>query len=293
MNQYIGLGQGGVIFEVIVSMLLLANYRFSARISPVMKPVVLVTNDDGIDSEGLLALRDSLCEMGRVVVVAPDRQRSAASHALTLHRPLRVTKVEDDFYSIDGTPTDCVNISLNGLLDVRPSIVVSGINKGGNMGEDLFYSGTVAAAREAALLRVPSMAVSIEAKDGFIFEPAASFARQFAAHLVENPPEQGEFFNVNLPNLPAEQIKGIRVTRQGKRIYGETVVRKTDPRGREYFWIGTAIDGFESVEGSDIDAVYQGYISITPLHLDMTHHSGLRGFGESIPARDWLDALKR
>jgi len=258
-----------------------------------MRPLILVTNDDGISSEGLLALADALAQIGRVVVVAPDREKSAVSHALTLHRPLRLTEVRRDFYSLDGTPTDCVNLAINGFLDEKPALVVSGINKGGNLGEDIFYSGTVAAAREATLLKVPAVAVSVEARENFIFDAAAGFARLFAAYLLENPPEPNVFFNVNLPNLPASEIKGVRITRQGKRIYGEAVVRKVDPRGREYFWIGTSASGFEPIEGSDIEAVYQGYISITPLHLDMTHYPTLERMADAMPEGEWLDALTR
>jgi len=255
-----------------------------------MKPVILVTNDDGIDSEGLIALANVLKALGRVIIVAPDRQQSAVSHALTLHRPLRITKIKDDFYSIDGTPTDCVNLSINGLLEVRPNLVVSGINDGANMGDDMFYSGTVAAAREAALLRVSAFAISVEmeTKKGltFLFKPAANFAKKFAKYILKNPLEPQVYFNVNMPNLPEKKIRGVKVTRQGKRIYGgESIIHKKDPRGRDYFWIGGADVGYEPLGNSDIEAVYGGYISVTPLYLDMTHYPSIERIGRALSRR--------
>lgn len=263
-----------------------------------MKPAILVTNDDGVDSEGLTALVESLGKIARVIVVAPDRERSAASHALTLHRPLRITKVKKDFYTVDGTPTDCVHLAIKGLLKVKPELVVSGINKGANMGDDIFYSGTVAAAREAALLKVSAFAISVEMETKKcstpLVRPAADFARKFAEYLLKNPPEPNVYFNVNLPNLPAKKIKGVKVTRQGKRIYGgESIVHKKDPRGRDYFWIGGADVGFESLDNSDIEAVYDGYVSVTPLYLDMTHHPSIGRIKRALSANNWLGDAKR
>lgn len=263
-----------------------------------MEPVILVTNDDGIDSQGLISLADSLRALGRVVIVAPDRQQSAVSHALTLHRPLRVTKIKEDFYTIDGTPTDCVNLSINGLLSVKLNLVVSGINSGANMGDDMFYSGTVAAAREAALLKVSAFAISVEMeiRKGLtcLFKPAANFARNFAKYILANPPEPMVYFNVNVPNLPQKKIKGVKVTRQGKRIYGgESIIHKKDPRGRDYFWIGGADVSYEPLGNSDIEAVYSGYISVTPLYLDMTHYPSIERVGRALSRRGWLSEAKQ
>lgn len=257
-----------------------------------------MTNDDGIDSQGLTALVKSLGEIGRVIVVAPDRERSATSHALTLHRPLRITKLKKDFYVVDGTPTDCVHLAIKGFLKVVPELVVSGINRGANMGDDIFYSGTVAAAREAALLKVSAFAISVETETKKcttpLFKPAADFAKRFAQYLLKNPPEPNVYFNVNLPNLPAKKIKGVKVTRQGKRVYGgESIIHKKDPRGRDYFWIGGAEVGFEPLENSDIEAVYSGYISVTPLYLDMTHHPSISRIRRAFFKGNWLSDAKR
>ncbi len=236
---------------------------------------ILVTNDDGIHSKGIKALSDALKELGDVYVVAPDRERSAAGHSLTIHHPLRVEELSENRFSVDGTPTDCVNLAVNGLLPVRPDLVVSGINKGGNLGDDITYSGTVSAAMEGTLLGIPSVAVSLATKRDFIFGPAARFARKVAAYILDHGIPSDTLLNVNVPNLPEEEIKGYRVTRQGKRVYGDAAVEKVDPRGRKYYWIGGDDLGFEHVEDSDFQAVFDGYISITPLHLDLTNYRSM------------------
>jgi len=236
---------------------------------------ILVTNDDGIFSEGLKALSEALSCLGDVFVVAPDRERSAAGHSLTLHHPLRVEEVSKNNFSVDGTPTDCVNLAMNGMLPVRPDMVVSGINKGGNMGDDITYSGTVAAALEGTLLGVPSIAVSLAAKKGFVFETAARFAADVAGEVMERGLPKDTLLNINVPNIAEGEIKGRRITRQGKRVYGDAIVEKVDPRGRKYFWIGGDLLGFEPMEDSDCQAVSEGYISITPLHLDLTNYESM------------------
>jgi 5'-nucleotidase len=236
---------------------------------------ILVTNDDGIFSEGLKALSEVLSGLGDVFVVAPDRERSAAGHSLTLHHPLRVEEVSKNSFSVDGTPTDCVNLAMNGMLPVRPDMVVSGINKGGNMGDDITYSGTVAAALEGTLLGVPSIAVSLAAKKDFVFERAARFAADTAAMVMERGLPKDTLLNINVPNLVESEIRGCRITRQGKRVYGDAIVEKVDPRGRKYFWIGGDLLGFEPMEDSDCQAVSEGYISITPLHLDLTNYESM------------------
>lgn len=238
--------------------------------------LILITNDDGVHSPGLSALVDALAKLGRVVVVAPDRERSAAGHSLTLHSPLRADEIRTDVIAVDGTPTDCVNLGIHGLLSERPALVVSGINKGGNMGDDITYSGTVSAAMEATLMGVPAMAVSLSADsfsyDDFYFSGQAAYALSQKILDYGLPPDT--FLNVNVPKgRPA----GAQMTRQGKRRYGDVVVENLDPRGRKYYWIGGGELGFENVEGTDFHAVHEGYVSITPLHLDMTNYTSFAG----------------
>ncbi|WP_432821375.1 5'/3'-nucleotidase SurE [Trichloromonas sp.] len=242
---------------------------------------ILVTNDDGILSAGITALARSLSVLGQVTVVAPDRERSAVGHALTLHSPLRAEEIRPGFIAVDGTPTDCVHLGIHGLLDARPDLVVSGINKGGNLGDDITYSGTVSAAMEATLMGVPAFAVSLVG-DSFNeedFTGAANFAAHLAAIVTKNTLPIDTFFNVN---VPAGVPHGVRMTRQGKRIYEDVVTEKRDPRGRKYYWIGGGELGFHDTEGTDFNAIHAGYISITPLHLDLTNYRSfqtLSGWG--------------
>lgn len=236
--------------------------------------LILITNDDGIHSAGLQALADRLQSFGRVVVVAPDRERSAVGHALTLHVPLRAEEIATDRWAVSGTPTDAVNLGIHGLLKEKPNLVISGINKGGNMGDDLTYSGTVAAAMEATLMGVPAMAVSMVGPDFKYadFACAANVARQLASTVIEHGLPADTFINVNVPNTPPH---GIRLTRQGKRFYEETVIRNRDPRGRSYYWIGAGALSFQNLEGTDFHAVHHGYVSVTPLHMDLTNYAAL------------------
>jgi 5'-nucleotidase len=239
--------------------------------------VILVSNDDGIHSEGLSALEHALAELGAVFVVAPDRERSAASHSLTLHRPLRVVQLAERRWAVDGTPTDCVNLAVNGVLPRRPALVVSGINKGANLGDDVTYSGTVSAAMEGTLLSIPSVAVSLVGRDGFDFSAASRFTRVLAAHVLAQGLPRDTLLNVNVPDRPAGELRGFALTRQGRRRYGDVIVEKVDPRGRKYYWIGGDDLGFVEEEGTDFSAVSHGLISITPIHLDMTNYAS---FGE-------------
>ncbi|RMG56941.1 MAG: 5'/3'-nucleotidase SurE [Deltaproteobacteria bacterium] len=240
------------------------------------KPLILVSNDDGIHSEGLIILARRLKQVGRVVVVAPDRERSAVSHSLTLQRPLRIERIKPGFYAVDGTPTDCVNLAINRFLREKPSLVVSGINKGGNLGDDITYSGTVSAAIEGTILGVPSFAVSLVSRNDYRFEVAAKVAVALASEIISRGLPKDTLLNVNVPNVPEEEIKGVKFTRQGKRIYSDAVIEKTDPRGKKYYWIAGEEIGYERIRGSDIVAVRNNYISITPLHLDMTNYRSLR-----------------
>jgi 5'-nucleotidase len=237
------------------------------------RPRILVTNDDGIYSEGLRKLAAALRPIGEVTVVAPDREQSAASHALTLNRPLRLIQLEEREWIVDGTPTDCVNLAVMYLLkQERPNLVVSGINFGPNLGDDVTYSGTISAAFEGALLNIPSIAFSALIGEHFSFDRCAAFAARMTRLLLEEERDPGIVLNVN---FPVEEFRGVRVTRLGKRIYSEGVVERLDPRGKKYFWIGGEPPVWHLGEGTDFQAVEEGFVSITPLHLDLTHHASI------------------
>jgi 5'-nucleotidase len=237
------------------------------------KPVILVSNDDGIFSEGIKALASALRRIGSVYIVAPDRERSAASHSLTLHRPLRVTEVSKQTYAVDGTPTDCINLAVHGVLTVKPDLVVSGINRGINLGEDVSYSGTVSAAMEGTLLDIPSIAISLEGRDTFDFKAAAKVAVMLARHVLKTGLPKDTLINVNVP--ARKKIKGYKVTHLGKRFFNDVVVEKLDPRGKKYYWIGGDVDRWEGGKECDFFAIEKGYVSVTPLHLDLTNYSSL------------------
>jgi 5'-nucleotidase len=237
-------------------------------------PLILLSNDDGIHSEGLQALVNAVTAHGRVVVVAPDREQSAVSHALTLHRPLRIDEVAPGRYTVDGTPTDCVNLAINGILQERPALVVSGINKGANLGDDVTYSGTVSAAMEGTLLGVPSIAVSQIGRGPYDFRIAAGFAGELVSRVVAHPLPADTLLNVNVPQFTnGEQPTGVALTRMGRRRYGDAVIEKVDPRGRKYYWIGGQELSFVEEEGTDFHAVSRGSISVTPIHLDLTNYA--------------------
>jgi 5'-nucleotidase len=234
--------------------------------------LILVTNDDGIHAEGLIALERRVWPLGEIYTVAPEREQTSMSHALTLHRPLRVREVGPRRLAIDGTPTDCVKLALTGLLPIRPDLVISGINKGPNLGDDIIYSGTVSAALEAALLGIPAIAVSLVSFESLKFDAAAEFAAVLVQRLKERGITPQMLLNVNVPAVPREDIKGWRFTRQGKRHYSENIVERVDPRGKKYYWIGGDDLGFDQDAGTDCMAVHEGYISVTPLQVDMTNY---------------------
>lgn len=234
---------------------------------------ILLTNDDGVHAPALEPLRRALSALGTVTIVTPDRDQSATSHSLTLNRPLRIHQHGERRYSIDGTPTDSVLIAFHGLLDEKPDLVVSGINHGPNMGEDVFYSGTVAAAIEGAMQGTPAIAVSLVTREVADFEAPARFVARLAAETLERGLPAKGVLNVNLPHRPWEEILGVRWTTLGTRVYSDTLIAKTDPRGRAYYWIGGADPVWEPREGSDFHAVDAGYISVTPLSLDLTDHA--------------------
>lgn len=235
---------------------------------------ILITNDDGVYSEGLRLLARALAPLGEVTVVAPDREQSATGHSLTLHRPLRLQKIEANWYAVDGTPTDCVNLAVLWLLkDARPDLIVSGINFGLNLGDDVTYSGTVSATFEGTLLGIPSVAFSQEIAEGYSFERAATFAGSFVAELLSESLRPDLLLNVN---LPAGEFHGLSFTRLGRRVYQQVVVEKEDPRGRKYYWIAGTPE-WQSESGTDHEAVASGRVSVTPLHLDLTDYRGLEG----------------
>lgn len=236
-------------------------------------PRFLVTNDDGIYSEGIRKLADALRPLGEVMIVAPDREQSAASHALTLNRPLRLLQIEENEWIVDGTPTDCVNLALLHIMrDERPDMVVSGINFGPNMGDDVTYSGTISAAFEGSLLGVPSIAFSALVGEHFSFDPCAEFAATFVAEALETHRDPRIVLNVN---FPVGSFSGVRITSLGRRTYTAGAIERLDPRGRKYYWIGGEPPVWDPTEGTDIEAVRAGIISVTPLHLDMTHHRSI------------------
>lgn len=247
---------------------------------------ILVTNDDGIHSAGIIALAEALEALGDVLVVAPAHEMSAASHSLTLTRPLRIEKIDANHFSVDGTPTDCVTLAMNHLFkDELPDLVVSGINKGGNLGDDVTYSGTVAGALEASIYGLPGIAMSLVQRTNFDFADAAQFAADLAGRVLGNGLPRGTLLNVNVPPGP---IRGVRVTRQGTKILRPTIIEGTDPRQRKYYWIGEESLTWNEEEGTDYDALRHGLVSITPLRNDLTDYRVL----EDFRLREWEIALE-
>ncbi len=244
---------------------------------------ILVSNDDGVYSPGLRALAEAMRPLGRVVVVAPDRDRSGASNSLTLARPLRPRLLSEDVWSVDGTPTDCVHLALTGLLPYRPSIVLSGINHGPNLGDDVLYSGTVAAATEGRSLGLPAIAVSIESHDPEHLDSACRAVRLLVEGMGHHPFPPDTLLNVNVPDRPWEAIRGMRATRLGKRHPSAPMVADRDPRGKPIYWIGMAGEAVDEGEGTDFQALREGYISVTPIHFDMTRYDALGPLGTWLP----------
>ena len=235
---------------------------------------ILVSNDDGIHSEGLLALARALERITEVWVVAPDREQSAVSHSLSMGRPLRrkrVTPLGPRFFAVNGTPTDCILLGVSKILPERPRLIVSGINKGENLGEDITYSGTVSAAIEGTILGIPSFAISLVARKNFHFNHAASFAVRLAKNLLRHGLPRNTFLNVNIPGR--KKPRSYKITRMGKRIYGEAVQEKLDAGGKRYYIIGGNDPGYADTENSDFRAIAKDVISITPLHLDWTNYA--------------------
>lgn len=240
-----------------------------------MKPLILVTNDDGIHAQGLTALLEAMNELGDVYVVAPDRERSAVSHALTLHRPLKAQELRAQIYSVNGTPTDCIALAVHKILPRKPDLVAAGINRGANLGDDLTYSGTVSAAIEGTILGVPSFAISLAGDRPFLYQSAAPFAIEVARYILDKQLPYDTLLNVNVPNKPKETLKGIRITKQGKRIYDNAIQEIYSPWGEKHYWIGGGKPYWEHGEDFDMQSVMDGYVSVTPVHLDMTNYAAL------------------
>ncbi len=243
---------------------------------------ILVSNDDGYFAPGITLLAEALRQLGEVTVFAPERDRSGSSNSLTLDRPLTVRRAPNGFFSVNGTPTDCVHIAVTGVLEFSPDIIVSGINLGANMGDDTIYSGTVAAAAEGYLLGIPALAVSLTSKAGEHFESAIGIALQLVERFRRDPPAEPVLLNVNVPDVEASRLRGIEITRLGKRHKAEPVIKLQTPRGETAYWIGPAGGAQDAGPGTDFHAVDHCKVSVTPLRLDLTHTA-------QLPlAREWL-----
>lgn len=252
----------------------------------IKKPLILISNDDGVYAPGLTALFRAMQNIGRPVIIAPEQDNSAASHSLTMRRPLRVKKIDTDIYAIDGTPTDCVTIGIGKVLEEKPALVVSGINPGGNLGDDISYSGTVSAAIEATMLGVPAFAISLAGERPFNYETAALFAEKLAKLILRRGLPKDTLLNVNVPNLAAEEIAGARFTRQGRRIYDGAIKETFDPWGKKHYWIGGGIPSWDNGQDTDAYAILAKSISVTPLHLDLTNHDAL-----AYLTREWQQEI--
>lgn len=251
--------------------------------------LILVTNDDGVHSPGIIALYKAMKGLGDARIVAPDRERSAAGHSLTLHRPLKADEIRENVFSVNGTPTDCVTVAINKLLPERPALVVSGINKGTNLGDDITYSGTVSAAIEGTIFGVPSIAFSLISDKHYHYDTASFFARQIASFVLEHSLPYDTLLNVNIPNIRKEAVRGIKFTRQGKRVYDNSIQETYNPWGEKHYWIGGGRLYWEHGEDTDMEAVQSNYISITPIHLDLTNYEALAYLREKWSLTDLVD----
>ncbi len=245
---------------------------------------ILLSNDDGYFAPGLAALAETLALLAKVTVVAPERDRSGASNSLTLDRPLAVRRASNGFFYVNGTPTDCVHLAVTGLLDSLPDIVISGVNHGANMGDDTIYSGTVAAATEGFLLGIPSLAISLVAQGGDHFATAAQVAADMVKRFERRPVAQPALLNINVPDVPYDQLHGLEVTRLGKRHKAEPVVKSTTPRGETVYWVGAAGGAQDAGAGTDFNAVTRMRVSVTPLQVDLTQFTQLQTI------RDWIES---
>ncbi len=238
-------------------------------------PLILVVNDDGVYAPGIRALREAVEPLGQVVIVAPERDKSAVSHSLTMNRPLKVREIEPDIYTLDGTPTDCVCLALNKILDRQPDLIVSGINPGPNLGDDISYSGTVSAAIEGTMYGVPSLAFSMAGEFASDFSVAVDVAWKLASMALQFSLPKNTLLNINIPDQPGSTLKGIRFVRQGRRLYKNSIQNINDPWGRLHYWIGGGIAHCCGGKDTDDQAILDGYVSVTPIQLDLTNHEGI------------------
>lgn len=243
---------------------------------------ILLSNDDGYFAPGLAALADALSVLGEIVVVAPEQNRSGASNSLTLDRPLFLKTAANGFHFVNGTPTDCVHLAVTGMLDYLPDLIVSGVNLGANMGDDTIYSGTVAAATEGYLLGIPSIAVSLTSFEGKHFDTAARVAKELVERHIWNPIKAPVLLNVNVPDLPYDQLAGWETTRLGRRHKAEPVVKMVSPRKETVYWIGAAGAAADAGPGTDFNATERACVSVTPLQIDLTHTDQMASI------RDWM-----
>ena len=246
---------------------------------------ILLSNDDGVEAPGIRALADCLKSMAEIHIVAPDRDRSGASNSLTLESPIRAHKCGTNMIRVDGTPTDCVHLAITGLLTQEPDMVISGINAGANLGDDVLYSGTVAAAMEGRFLGLPAIAVSLVGTHGRYYNTASEIVMKLVKQIQRHPLPQDTILNVNVPDLPRERIAGVQATRLGHRHKAEPVVKDQDPRGRDIYWVGPAGAEADAGPGTDFHAIREGYVSITPLQIDLTRHDSIASLA------GWLEDL--
>lgn len=248
---------------------------------------ILISNDDGVEAPGILALKNGLADMASLILVAPDRDRSGASNSLTLDSPIRATRIATDVIRVSGTPTDCVHLAITGLLEDEPDMVISGINAGANMGDDVLYSGTVAAAMEGRFLGLPAIAISLasyrDKQELTHYETAVQVARFLIKRLSRAPFPSNTILNVNVPDCPWSEVKGIRATRLGHRHKAEPVIKQRDPRGRDIYWVGPPGAEQDAGDGTDFYALNNGYVSVTPLQVDLTRHEAREGLA------NWLE----
>jgi 5'-nucleotidase len=243
---------------------------------------ILISNDDGYSATGLIALANALKDLAEITVVAPERNRSGASNSLTLERPLRVSKTEGGFIKVDGTPTDCVHLAITGLLDREPDMVFAGINHGSNLGDDVIYSGTVAAATEGRFLGLPAVAISLAGSTPVHFDTAAQVAVRLLENIQRYPLPADTILNVNVPDIALSEIRGYQATRLGQRHKAEPVIKTADPRGREIYWVGCAGPEQDAGPGTDFYALRNRYVSVTPLQIDLTRYESVERL------KDWL-----
>ncbi len=249
---------------------------------------ILLSNDDGYLAEGLVALANALRKYAEITVVAPDRNRSAASNSLTLEMPLRAHSTDNGFIKVDGTPTDCVHLAITGLLDKEPDMVFAGINHGSNLGDDVLYSGTVAAATEGRFLGLPAIAISLVGSNPTHFETAAEVAANLLKQIINQPLPKDIILNVNVPDVPIADLKGYQATRLGQRHKSEAVIKSADPRGRVIYWVGPPGTEQDAGEGTDFYAVSNGYVSVTPLQIDLTDYESINALNAWLSKVDCL-----